>query len=97
MYFGRTVISLCQQGAKLANLKEKREERPSQVALIVVFAKGFSRQRLRYSKCKSLSLLFCRRIQEILPQRMAEWKKTPSYADAKAEETLKELAKKKQV
>ena len=28
---------------------------------------------------------------------MAEWKKTPSYADAKAEETLKELAKKKQV
>ena len=44
-----------------------------------------------------LSLLFCRRIQEILPQRMAEWKKTPSYADAKAEETLKELAKKKQV
>lgn len=75
----------------------KREEGPSQVALIVVFAKGLSGQRLRYSKCKSLSLLFCRRIQEILPQRMAEWKKTPSYADAKAEETLKELAKKKQV
>ncbi|XP_015760485.1 PREDICTED: CXXC-type zinc finger protein 1-like isoform X2 [Acropora digitifera] len=40
--------------------------------------------------------LAVRRIQEILPQRMAEWKKTPSYADAKAEETLKELAKKKQ-
>lgn len=31
---------------------------------------------------------------------LSEWqngKKTPSYADAKAEETLKELAKKKQV
>ena len=42
-------------------------------------------------------LLFNRRIQEILPQRMAEWKKTPSVADLKAEETLKELSKKKQV
>ncbi|XP_015749724.1 PREDICTED: CXXC-type zinc finger protein 1-like, partial [Acropora digitifera] len=40
--------------------------------------------------------LAVRRIQEILPQRMAEWKKTPSYADAKAEETLEELAKKEQ-
>jgi len=28
---------------------------------------------------------------------MAEWKKTPSVADLKAEETLKELSKKKQV
>ena len=43
------------------------------------------------------TFVICRRIHEILPQRMAEWKKTPSYADAKAEETLKELAKKKQV
>lgn len=42
-------------------------------------------------------LLFNRRIQEILPQRVAEWKKTPSVADLKAEETLKELSKKKQV
>ena len=42
-------------------------------------------------------LFLFRRIQEILPQRMSEWKNTPSYADAKAEETHKELAKKKQV
>lgn len=41
-------------------------------------------------------MLFNRRIQEILPQRVAEWKKTPSVADLKAEETLKELSKKKQ-
>ncbi|XP_068759395.1 CXXC-type zinc finger protein 1-like [Montipora capricornis] len=40
--------------------------------------------------------LAVRRIQVILPQRMSEWKNTPSYADAKAEETQKELAKKKQ-
>jgi len=40
--------------------------------------------------------LAVRRIQEILPQRMTEWRRTPCVADRKAEETLKELAKKKQ-
>ena len=38
-----------------------------------------------------------RRIQEILPQRMAEWKKTASVADHKAEEFLTQLAKRKEV
>jgi len=38
-----------------------------------------------------------RRIQEILPQRMAQWKKTASVADHKAEEFLTKLAKRKEV
>jgi len=38
-----------------------------------------------------------RRIQEILPQRMAQWKKTASVADHKAEEFLRKLAKRKEV
>lgn len=49
------------------------------------------------NRMNNLHLLFNRRIQEILPQRMAEWKKTPSVADLNAAETLKELSKKKQV
>ena len=42
-------------------------------------------------------LLHERRIQEILPQRMAQWKKTASVADHKAEEFLTKLAKRKEV
>jgi len=40
--------------------------------------------------------LAVRRIQEILPQRMAQWKKTESVADHKAEEFLTNLAKRKE-
>ncbi|KAL9959895.1 hypothetical protein ACROYT_G033268 [Oculina patagonica] len=40
--------------------------------------------------------LAVRRIQEILPQRMTQWKKSSSVADQKAEELLTQLSNKKQ-
>ncbi|XP_058968068.2 CXXC-type zinc finger protein 1-like [Pocillopora verrucosa] len=40
--------------------------------------------------------LAVRRIQEILPQKMAKWQKSTSVADIKAEEYLQKLAKKKE-